>query len=99
MIKLRTFNTGDWLDFGGAEIFLDGSAPLIGYYGTHTYVIVDKHGVQAFFWSNDGGILAQVDIPVCKEFGILIANKILYDIDGMTNDQVIEYLNAHGREL
>lgn len=99
MIKLREFNKYDWMDFAGAESFLDGSAPLIASYGDNTSVIVDKNGVQAFFWSNDGDILAQLDIPVCKEFGILIANKILCDIEGMTSDQVIEYLNTHGREL
>lgn len=98
MIKLREFNRYDWLDFAGAEKFSDGSSPLIGSYKAHTYVIVDKNGVQAFFWDDDEMIPAQVDIPVCKEFGILIANKILCDVEGMTSDQVIEYLNTHGRE-
>lgn len=99
MIKLREFNKYDWMEFAGAEKFSDGSAPLIASYGDNTSVIVDKNGVQAFFMDDDCYIQAQLDIPVCKEFGIQIANKILYDIDGMTNDQVIEYLNAHGREL
>lgn len=98
MNKLREFNRGDWYDFAGAEQFADGSNPLIAEYGVHTYVIVDREGTHVCFWDNDGVVQAQVDIPVCKEFGILIANQILSDIEGMTSDQVIEYLNNHGRE-
>lgn len=99
MEQMRPFNKYDWYELAGAERFPDGSEPLVASYGDNTSVIVDKHGVQAFFMDDDCYVQAQVDIPVCKEFGILIANKILCDIEGMTSDQVIEYLNTHGSEL
>lgn len=92
--KMREFTRNDWRTYSGGESFPDGASPWVGEYNDFV-VAVDGSGLQAWVYDHE---MEGLFIPLInRDFGILIGNQILSDIEGLDNDEIVAYLKAHNR--
>ena len=90
---LREFTKIDWTGFAGAELFQDGSSPLIAEYG-ELYIIIDGSGLTAATFDNVEYMLNEDNSD--KEYLIDVADKILDDCKGLLTYEIKEYLKRRG---
>ncbi len=58
-INWTGFTSNDWMGFAGAELFADGSSPLIAEIkvnGAPGVAVYDAHGIEVYWYPDDGEV-------------------------------------------
>lgn len=92
MIDLRPFSDNDWMAFGGADTFSDGTEPMIAINVDDYAVIVDDHGITFNLINDDGDVEAfsfectkKVAGILCAAMPTVITPEELVNVYGFSN--------------